>query len=88
MCAEALDASVNFKMGAGFFRKRLHRFSSLFPSPGTEVRQAPAKADHLLKRFDKRALTFVGWRHFARGPVTEEHAERVVGNPFEALPFG
>jgi hypothetical protein len=41
-----------------------------------------------LKRFDKRALTFVGWRHFARGPVTEEHAERVVENPFEALPFG
>jgi hypothetical protein len=40
----ALDAPMNFEMSAGFFRKRLHRFSFLFSSPGTVVRQAIAKA--------------------------------------------
>jgi hypothetical protein len=31
----------------------------------------------VFKRFDKRALTFVGWRRFRQGPVTEERAELV-----------
>ncbi|HEX2929728.1 MAG TPA: hypothetical protein VHV54_08450 [Candidatus Binatia bacterium] len=30
------------------------------------------------KRFDKRAATFVGWRRFTLGPVTEERADTAV----------